>query len=113
MSFWSVIPVIITLMLAAVLSGGLFGDHCSPVSDTTILAATGAGCGLMEHMWIQLPYALIYAGVSFVGFVLAGFMDSPVVTVIAAALLAVVYLVIAKFKGTPIENNTAEETINA
>lgn len=104
------IPMAVTLdaplyaTIAAVLSGGLFGDHCSPVSDTTILAATGAGCGLMEHMWTQLPYALICAGVSFVGFILAGFVESPIVTVISAVLLAVVYLVIAKYKGITVEN---------
>lgn len=109
------IPMAVTLnaplyvTIAAVLSGGLFGDHCSPVSDTTILAATGAGCGLMEHMWTQLPYALICAGVSFVGFVIAGFVDSPIVTVISAVLLAVVYLAIAKFKGVTIENKVEDE----
>ena len=100
-------PMYVTI--AAVLSGGLFGDHCSPVSDTTILAATGAGCGLMEHMWTQLPYALMVAGISFVGFIIAGIVDSVVVTVICAAALIVIHMAAAKAKGEKIPNLTAED----
>lgn len=95
-------PLYVTI--AAVLSGGLFGDHCSPVSDTTILAATGAGCGLIEHMWTQLPYALMCAGVSAVGFILAGITDSTIVTAACAVALIVVYMVISKTKGIKVEN---------
>ena len=90
--------------IAAVLSGGLFGDHCSPVSDTTILSATGAGCGLMDHMWTQLPYALICASVAFVGFMVAGATESVVVTVICVVAMILVYLGMAKWKGVMIEN---------
>jgi Na+/H+ antiporter NhaC len=100
-------PMYVTI--AAVLSGGLFGDHCSPVSDTTILAATGAGCGLMEHMWTQLPYALIVAAISLVGFVIAGIVNNVIVTVLCAAALIAVYLLISKAKGEKIENLTAED----
>ncbi|WP_312650109.1 Na+/H+ antiporter NhaC family protein [Aminipila sp.] len=95
-------PLYVTI--AAVLSGGLFGDHCSPVSDTTILAATGSSCGLMEHMWTQLPYALICAGVSFVGFIAAGITDNIIVTAICIVGLFVVYTLVAKLKGEKIEN---------
>ncbi|MBQ4467664.1 MAG: sodium:proton exchanger [Firmicutes bacterium] len=100
-------PLYVTI--AAVLSGGLFGDHCSPVSDTTILAATGAGCGLMEHMWTQLPYALIVAGISLVGFVIAGLVNNVIVTVLCAVALVAVYLLVSKAKGEKIENLTAED----
>ncbi|OCA87121.1 hypothetical protein A8F95_07580 [Bacillus wudalianchiensis] len=48
-------------MMAAVLGGAVFGDHCSPISDTTILSSTGAGCNHIDHVMTQLPYALLAA----------------------------------------------------
>ncbi len=62
------------LVAAAVLSGGTFGDHCSPISDTTIMSSLGAGCEHMEHVNTQLPYALMAAGISSVLFLIAGFI---------------------------------------
>jgi Na+/H+ antiporter NhaC len=59
---------------AAVLSGGTFGDHCSPISDTTIMSSIGAGCDHIEHVNTQLPYALTAAGISAVLFLLTGFI---------------------------------------
>ena len=90
--------------IGAVLSGGLFGDHCSPVSDTTILAASGANCELMNHTWTQLPYAIICAAVSFLGFIVATIAESPMITVGCVAAMAVVYLTASKYKGVVIEN---------
>lgn len=58
--------------MAAVLAGAVFGDHCSPISDTTILSSTGAGCNLMDHVLTQLPYALISAGVAAAGYFILG-----------------------------------------
>jgi Na+/H+ antiporter NhaC len=52
------------MMLASVLGGGLFGDHCSPISDTTIIASMAAGCDLVDHVRTQLPYALLAAAVT-------------------------------------------------
>jgi Na+/H+ antiporter NhaC len=60
------------VVIGAVLSGGLFGDHSSPVSETTILSATGAGTTTLEHFRTQLPYALTNAMIAFGGFLLAG-----------------------------------------
>lgn len=62
--------------IGAVLSGGLFGDHCSPISDTTILSATGAGCTQLQHVKTQLPYALYNAACSLIAFVFSGFTGS-------------------------------------
>lgn len=62
----------VPLAIGAVISGGLFGDHCSPISDTTILASTGAACDHIEHVRTQLPYAILIAGCAFIGFVVAG-----------------------------------------
>ena len=90
--------------IGAVLSGGLFGDHCSPVSDTTILSASGANCELMNHTLTQLPYAAICAVVSFFGFMAAAVTESILVTLVCIPVMAVVYLVLAKYKGVRIEN---------
>ncbi|WP_455662127.1 Na+/H+ antiporter NhaC family protein [Pradoshia sp.] len=62
--------------MAAVLAGAVFGDHCSPISDTTILSATGAGSNLIDHVMTQLPYALICAVVSMVGYVVLGLTEN-------------------------------------
>lgn len=76
-------------MLSAVLAGSVFGDHCSPISDTTILSSTGAGCNHIDHVATQLPYAITVALVSSVGFVVLGLTNS-VVTSFATAFIAFV-----------------------
>ena len=62
-----------SLMLAAVLGGGVAGDHCSPISDTTIIASLAAGCDHVEHVRTQLPYALIAGGLTILIYLGAGF----------------------------------------
>lgn len=59
----------LNLTIAAILSGGVFGDHCSPISDTTIISSLASDCSLMDHVKTQLPYALIAAGISLVLFI--------------------------------------------
>lgn len=86
MSYAFDIPVYICI--GAVLSGGLFGDHCSPISDTTILSSTGAGCDLVDHVKTQLPYALTNGGAAFIGYVVAGITKSAVS--LAASLLLMI-----------------------
>ena len=61
-----------TVGMSACLAGAVCGDHCSPISDTTIMASAGAQCNHVEHVETQLPYAITVAGVSFVSFILAG-----------------------------------------
>lgn len=82
--------------IAAVLSGSIFGDHCSPVTDTTILSSLGAGCDNLDHVKTQLPYALTAAGiVSLLGYLPAGFGLSPFLSValsVAAGVLAVRFI---------------------
>ncbi len=73
-------------MLSAVLAGSVFGDHCSPISDTTILSSTGARCNHIDHVATQLPYALCVALVSCVGFVVLGFTDSQLLSLAASTL---------------------------
>ncbi|CAM3203530.1 Na+/H+ antiporter NhaC family protein [Filibacter tadaridae] len=69
-------PEMLLPALAAVLAGAVFGDHCSPISDTTILSSTGAGCNHMDHVATQLPYALICAGISAAGYIVLGITGS-------------------------------------
>jgi Na+/H+ antiporter NhaC len=60
------------LVLAAILGGGVFGDHCSPISDTTAVSAVAAGCDLLDHVRTQLPYALFCAALSLIAYLLMG-----------------------------------------
>ena len=62
------------LMVAAVLGGGVFGDHCSPISDTTLIASLAAGCDHIDHVRTQLPYALFTGGIAIVLYLISGFI---------------------------------------
>lgn len=64
----------VALAMGAVISGGVFGDHCSPISDTTIISAMASGCSVQEHTTTQLPYALISAGISLLLFIGTGLL---------------------------------------
>ncbi|MDO4467792.1 MAG: Na+/H+ antiporter NhaC family protein [Bacillota bacterium] len=90
------------ICIAAVLSGGLFGDHCSPISDTTILSSTGAECDLVEHVKTQLPYALINGILSFIAFIIAGITGSAFSTLLAIVALFFVIIIGNKMKKTSI-----------
>ena len=80
------IDAALLVSIGAVLSGGLFGDHCSPISETTILSATGASCRQYDHFKTQLPYALMNGSIAMVAFAVGGWLASPFLFV--AALLA-------------------------
>ncbi|MGL5329798.1 MAG: Na+/H+ antiporter NhaC family protein [Peptostreptococcaceae bacterium] len=84
------------ICIGAVLSGGLFGDHCSPISDTTILSATGAGCDLIDHVKTQLPYALINGSITLITYLVAGFIDSELSLLMAIAILFVSVFILSK-----------------
>lgn len=84
--------VITTIAISACMAGAVCGDHCSPISDTTIMASAGAQCDHITHVSTQLPYALLVAAVSFVGYVLCGFIQSawvvlPICIVLLFAVL--------------------------
>ena len=64
------------ICISACMAGAVCGDHCSPISDTTIMASAGAQCDHVNHVSTQLPYALTCAGVSFVCYILAGALAS-------------------------------------
>ncbi len=70
--------------VGASIGGAIFGDHCSPISDTTILSSTGAGCPHLEHVATQLPYAIFVMVVSAVGYLIAGIFDNPIAGFVSA-----------------------------
>ena len=89
-------PILCTIGLAAACSGGVMGDHCSPISDTTIMASAGAHCFHLNHVFTQLPYALTVSGVAFVSFILAGLIQNVVINLIIAVVLMVATLLVIK-----------------
>ena len=66
---------LLVISVSACLAGAVCGDHCSPISDTTIMASTGAQCDHVNHVTTQLPYAFFVAGFSFIGYLFAGFVQ--------------------------------------
>ena len=93
---YDVEPILCTIGLAAACSGGVMGDHCSPISDTTIMASAGAHCFHLNHVFTQLPYALTVSGVAFVSFILAGLIQNVVINLIIAIALMVGTLLVIK-----------------
>ena len=82
------IPSMVIICISACLAGAVCGDHCSPISDTTIMASTGAQCDHVNHVSTQLPYAMTVAAVSAVGYLLAGFVQNVFVVLgVSVALM--------------------------
>jgi Na+/H+ antiporter NhaC len=79
-------------MMGAVLAGAVYGDHCSPISDTTILSSTGASCHHIDHVATQFPYATTVAAVSFVGYIIGGFITNPIIPILISIVLLIVTL---------------------
>ena len=110
-------PILCTIGLAAACSGGVMGDHCSPISDTTIMASAGAHCFHLNHVFTQIPYALTVAGVSFVSFILAGLIQNVVINLIIAValmvgtLLVIKAIVAKKHAGIFVEMAEADKTL--
>ncbi len=94
----SVAPELVTAALAATLAGAVFGDHCSPISDTTILSSTGAGCKHIDHVSSQIPYTLVVAVCCFVGYLIAGFTANVWLTLGSSIVLLGIMLAILSRK---------------
>lgn len=75
------------ISISACMAGAVCGDHCSPISDTTIMASAGAQCDHVSHVSTQLPYAVVAAVVSFITYIFAGFIQSPLCLVIGVVLM--------------------------
>lgn len=92
------IPSMVIICISACLAGAVCGDHCSPISDTTIMASTGAQCDHVNHVSTQLPYALTVAAVCVVGYLLSGFVQNVFVVLgFSVALMLAVLFVIRYF----------------
>ena len=87
---------ILTIGLGACLAGAVCGDHCSPISDTTIMASSGAQCYHLNHVKTQLPYALTVAAVSFVNYILAGLIQNVIINLGLAFLSMFAVLMILR-----------------
>lgn len=85
-----------TIGMSACLAGAVCGDHCSPISDTTIMSSAGAECDHVEHVSTQLPYAITVAAISFVCYVLAGFVQNAWVLLAIGAVITVATLFVMK-----------------
>lgn len=86
------------ISISACMAGAVCGDHCSPISDTTIMASAGAQCKHINHVNTQLPYAIVAAVISFITYIIAGFSQSAVISLPIGILLMIgTLLVIRKF----------------
>src|SRR5699024_10996540 len=85
-------PAWILPAIGAVLAGSVFGDHCSPISDSTILSAIGAECNLMDHVTTQVPYALTAAAASVIGYIVFGLTSIVWVGLIVSTIVLVLIL---------------------
>lgn len=108
-TFGILIPIVVALFagrdetmmimsISACMAGAVCGDHCSPISDTTIMASAGAQCNHINHVNTQLPYALTVAGVSFVSYVIAGFVKSIFIALPISFVLMFVVLLFLRNK---------------
>lgn len=92
-----------TIGMSACLAGAVCGDHCSPISDTTIMSSAGARCDHINHVSTQLPYAFTVAAISFVGYIIAGFVQNafivlPILTLLTVGTLFIIKTVSKKSK---------------
>ena len=109
-TFGILIPIVLSVFpagtelgiigMSACLAGAVCGDHCSPISDTTIMSSAGAQCNHINHVSTQLPYALTVAAISFVCFLIAGFTQNIFISLPVGIVLVVATLFIIKFSTT-------------
>ena len=87
---------LIIIGVSACLAGAVMGDHCSPISDTTIMASAGAQCNHINHVSTQVPYVLTVAAISFVNYIIAGFVQNVVICLVIGILLTLATLLVLK-----------------
>ncbi len=105
-TFGILIPIVITIFdsgdqlqiiaMSACLAGSVCGDHCSPISDTTIMSSAGGQCNHLNHVSTQLPYAISVAAISFVMYIIAGFINSAAIVLPVGAVVTVAFLFVVK-----------------
>ena len=105
-TFGILIPIVLAIFpvgdtmgvicMSACLAGAVCGDHCSPISDTTIMSSAGARCDHINHVSTQLPYAITVAAISFVGYIFAGFVNNWMIVLPVMAVVTVLTLFVIK-----------------
>ncbi|MBE7029284.1 MAG: Na+/H+ antiporter NhaC family protein [Ruminococcaceae bacterium] len=105
-TFGILIPIVLSIFpdgntlqiigMSACLAGAVCGDHCSPISDTTIMSSAGAQCDHINHVSTQLPYSLTVAGISFITYILAGFVNNWMIVLPIGIVLTILTLVVIK-----------------
>lgn len=100
-------PEMMIISMSACMAGAVCGDHCSPISDTTIMASAGAQCDHVTHVSTQLPYAIVAAAVSFVTYIVAGFVKTAWIALpVGIVLMLIVLFVIKMINPMPVEKTT-------
>ena len=109
-TFGILIPIVLSVFpsgselmvigMSACLAGAVCGDHCSPISDTTIMSSAGAQCEHVNHVSTQLPYAITVAAVSFVGYLLTGFVQNWLITLPVSIVLMLAVMFVIKYAGS-------------
>ncbi len=98
------------ICVSACMAGAVCGDHCSPISDTTIMSSAGAQCDHINHVSTQLPYALTAAAISFVTYIVAGFVKNALISIVVGLLLLFIVLFILRYAmGTKTEAGIVED----
>ena len=95
-AFQATNPTLMTIAISACMAGAVCGDHCSPISDTTIMASAGAQCNHVNHVSTQLPYAVSVAVISFITYIVAGFVQSAWISLPVGVVLTLGYLLFMK-----------------
>jgi len=90
----AVAPHLTIIALSATLAGSIFGDHCSPISDTTILSSTGSNCNHIDHVSSQIPYAAIVAMCCAIGYIVAGFTANLILTLAVSIICLAIALIV-------------------
>lgn len=107
-TFGILIPIVVSIFqgidhtmmiisISACMAGSVCGDHCSPISDTTIMASAGAKCNHVKHVTTQLPYVMVVAGISFVMYLVASLVRNPVICLIIGVALTIGVLLMIKY----------------
>ena len=100
-------PEMMIISMSACMAGAVCGDHCSPISDTTIMASAGAQCDHVTHVSTQLPYAILAAAISFVTYIVAGFVKTAWIALpVGIVLMLIVLFVIKMMNPMPVEKPT-------
>ena len=100
-------PQLMIISISACMAGAVCGDHCSPISDTTIMSSAGSRCNHMAHVVTQLPYALTVASISFVTYIVAGFTRSAWISLPVGLIILIAVLVVIKKVQKPLEDDNA------